>query len=59
MGLVWVAIALISDSAWGITAGTARNWLAGRPSQLQRAQTVSAAVMVGLGVGVVVTSRTS
>jgi len=58
LGLVWVAIAIISDGAWGMAAGTARGWLAGRPRQLQRAETVSAAVMVGLGVGVAVTSRT-
>jgi threonine/homoserine/homoserine lactone efflux protein len=59
LGLVWVGIALICDSAWGLAAGTARSWLAGRPRHLQRAQTVSAVVMVGLGVGVAVTSRTT
>lgn len=59
LGLVWVGIALICDSAWGLAAGTARSWLVGRPRHLQRAQTVSAVVMVGLGVGVAVTSRTT
>jgi threonine/homoserine/homoserine lactone efflux protein len=59
LGLVWVGIALICDSVWGLSAGRARSWLAGRPSQLQRAQAASALVMVGLGVGVAVTSRTS
>ena len=59
LGLVWVGIALICDSVWGLSAGRVRSWLAGRPSQLQRAQTASALVMVGLGVGVAVTSRTS
>jgi threonine/homoserine/homoserine lactone efflux protein len=59
LGLVWVGIALISDGAWGMAAGTARRWLVGRPRHLQRARTVSAVVMLGLGVGVAVTSRTS
>jgi threonine/homoserine/homoserine lactone efflux protein len=59
LGLVWVGIALISDGAWGMAAGTARSWLVGRPRHLQRAQTVSSVVMVGLGVGVAMTSRTS
>ncbi|MGP8248619.1 MAG: LysE family translocator [Candidatus Dormibacteria bacterium] len=57
LGFVRVGIALISDSAWGLAAGSARGWLVGRPRHLQRAQTVSAVVMVGLGVGVAVTSR--
>ncbi|MGA8206623.1 MAG: LysE family translocator [Candidatus Dormiibacterota bacterium] len=59
LGLVWVSIALISDGAWGMAAGTARGWLVDRPRHLQRAQTVSAVVMVGLGVGLAVSSRTS
>lgn len=59
LGLVWVGIALISDSAWALAAGTARAWLARRPRQLERAQGASAVVMVGLGVGLAVTSRAS
>jgi len=59
LGLVWVGIALVSDGVWGLAAGTARSWLVGRPRHLQRAQTVSAVVMVGLGVGIAVTSRTT
>jgi threonine/homoserine/homoserine lactone efflux protein len=57
LGLVWVALALISDSTWALAAGTARNWLARRPRQLERAQGASAVVMIGLGVGLAVTSR--
>jgi len=59
LGLVWVDIALVSDSLWALAAGTARGWLARRPRQLERAQGVSAVVMVGLGIGLAVTSRTS
>lgn len=56
LGLVWVGIA---DSLWALAAGTARGWLARRPRQLERAQGASAVVMVGLGIGLAVTSRTS
>lgn len=59
LGLVWVGIALISDSTWALAAGTARGWLAGRPRQLERAQGASAVVLVGLGVGLAVSSRAS
>lgn len=59
LGLVWVGIALISDSAWGLAAGAARGWLTHRPQQLERAQKASALVMIGLGAGLALTSRTS
>jgi len=59
LGLMWVAIALISDSAWALAAGTARTWLARRPRKLEQAQGASAVVMIGLGVGLAVTSRAS
>jgi threonine/homoserine/homoserine lactone efflux protein len=59
LGLVWVAIALISDSAWALAAVTTRGWLARRPRWLERAEGASAVVMISLGVGLAVTSRTS
>ncbi|MGH7642381.1 MAG: LysE family translocator [Candidatus Dormibacteria bacterium] len=59
LGLVWVAIALASDSTWALAAGTARSWLTQRPRQLERAQGASAVVMLGLGVGLAVSSRTN
>jgi threonine/homoserine/homoserine lactone efflux protein len=59
LGLVWVAIALVSDSTWALVAGTARSWLVGRPARLRQAQGASAIVMVGLGVGLAVSSRAS
>src|SRR5487761_1107011 len=59
LGLVWVAIALLSDSVWAVAAGTARGWLARRPRQLEHAQGASAVVMVSLAVGLAATSRAS
>jgi threonine/homoserine/homoserine lactone efflux protein len=35
LGLVFVAIALLSDSAWAVVAGTARNWFARSPRRLK------------------------
>ncbi len=57
LGLVWVAIALVSDSTWALVASTARKRLVARPARLRQAQGASAVVMVGLGVGLAVTSR--
>ena len=30
LGAIFAGIALISDSAWALAAGTVRDWLAGR-----------------------------
>lgn len=59
LGLTWVAIALCSDSVWGLAAGSAGAWLEGRPSQLRRAHRASALIMLGLGLGLAVSSRSS
>jgi threonine/homoserine/homoserine lactone efflux protein len=57
LGLVFLLIALLSDSAWGLAAGTARQWLARSPRRLQRIGGTGGLVMIGLGVGVVLTRR--
>lgn len=49
LGLVFVAIALVSDSAWGLAAGTARAWLVGSPRRLEVLGGASGLVVVGLG----------
>ena len=49
LGLVFVAIALVSDSAWGLLAGTARHWFRGSPHRLRRLSNVGGAVMIALG----------
>ncbi len=50
LGLVFVVVALICDSAWGIAAGTARQWFASSPRRLERLGAAGGAVMVGLGI---------
>ena len=49
LGLVFVAIALLSDSAWGLAAGTARGWLVGSPRRLESLGGVGGVAMIGLG----------
>lgn len=57
LGLVFIVIALVSDSAWGLAAGTARAWFARSPRRLERVGGAGGLVMVGLGVRLAVTGR--
>jgi threonine/homoserine/homoserine lactone efflux protein len=50
LGLVFVAIALISDSMWGLAAGTARTWLAGRPRHLEGVGAIGGGLMIAVGI---------
>jgi threonine/homoserine/homoserine lactone efflux protein len=54
LGLLFVALALVSDSAWGVAAGTAAGWLRGR--RVVRAQRyATGGVLVGLGLATALT----
>jgi threonine/homoserine/homoserine lactone efflux protein len=57
LGLVFNAIALISDAAWGLVAATARGWFARSPRRLSLVGGVGGLTMIGLGVTVAVTGR--
>jgi threonine/homoserine/homoserine lactone efflux protein len=57
LGLVFIAIALVSDSAWGMAAGTAREWLGRSPRRLFALGGTGGLVMIGLGVRLAVTGR--
>jgi threonine/homoserine/homoserine lactone efflux protein len=57
LGLVFVLIALISDSVWGLAAGTARSWLSGSPKRLERIGGTGGLVMIGLGLRLAVSGR--
>lgn len=54
-GAVFVAIALVMDSCWGLAAGTARAWLSGRPRRLERLGATGGLVIIGLGAHVALT----
>lgn len=57
LGLLFVVIALVSDSAWGLVAGTARRWLAQSPKRLERLSAGGGLVMIGLGAQLAVSGR--
>jgi threonine/homoserine/homoserine lactone efflux protein len=57
LGLVFVLIALVSDGAWGLMAGTARGWLARSPRRLSVIGGTGGLVTVGLGVRLAVSGR--
>jgi threonine/homoserine/homoserine lactone efflux protein len=56
-GLVFAIIALLSDSVWGIAAGTARAWFASSPRRLAAIGGTGGLMMIGLGVAVAATGR--
>lgn len=50
LGMIFVGIALVSDSLWGLAAGTARSWLAGRPRHLEGIGAVGGGLMIAVGI---------
>jgi threonine/homoserine/homoserine lactone efflux protein len=57
LGLIFVLIALVCDSVWGLAAGTARERLVSSPRRLEAIGGAGGVVLVGLGVGLAVTGR--
>lgn len=57
LGLLFCALALISDGLYGVLAGTVRSWLEHSPRRLETLGGVGGAVMVGLGVQLALTGR--
>lgn len=57
LGLIFVGIALASDSAWGLGASVARDWFARSPGRLTAVSRIGGLSMIGLGVTVAVTGR--
>jgi threonine/homoserine/homoserine lactone efflux protein len=57
LGAVFVGIALLSDSAWGVAAGTARSWLSRSPRRLAALGGTGGLVMITLGLRLAVTGR--
>ncbi|MBC8194283.1 MAG: LysE family translocator [Acidimicrobiia bacterium] len=57
LGLVFVVIALVLDSAWGLVAGTARTWFLGSPQRLEKIGGAGGLVMVGLGLSLAFSTR--
>lgn len=57
LGLISVTVAFLSDSAWGVLAGTVRAWLSGAPHRLERLGGAGGLMMIGLGTRLAVTGR--
>jgi threonine/homoserine/homoserine lactone efflux protein len=57
LGLIFAAIAFVSDSTWGLAAGTTGSWLARSPRRLEKLRAAGGVVMIGLGVRVLATGR--
>lgn len=57
LGLVCVVIGLLSDSAWAMASGTAREWLGRSPRRLERMSAAGGATMVGLGAVMALSGR--
>jgi threonine/homoserine/homoserine lactone efflux protein len=57
LGLIFVSIALVCDSAWSLAAGGARAWFGRSPRRLRLVGGAGGLAMIGLGIGVAVTGR--
>jgi len=57
LGLVFVAIALVSDSIWGLAAGSARAWLGRSPDRLAFLGGLGGVITIGLGIRLALTGR--
>jgi threonine/homoserine/homoserine lactone efflux protein len=57
LALVSIAIGLVSDSVWGITASAVRAWFARSPRRLELVGGAGGLAMIGVGVTVAITGR--
>lgn len=57
LGAICGVIALVSDSAWGLTAGTVRHWLGRSPRRLAAVGGAGGLVTMGLGIRLATTGR--
>lgn len=49
LGMVFLVIALLSDSTWAVLAGTARGWFARSPKRAERLAATGGIMLIGLG----------
>ena len=52
LGAVFAIVAFLSDSAWGLLAGTARSWLGASATRLSSLGVVGGLLMISVGVAV-------
>ncbi|EPR75825.1 putative threonine efflux protein [Leifsonia rubra CMS 76R] len=51
LGLIFMAIAVVSDTAWALAAGFARDWFASSPRRITNLSAVGGFALIGLGIG--------
>lgn len=59
LGAICIGIALLSDGAWAIASGSARQWLGRSSRRLETMTGAGGAMLIALGVGLAVTTRRS
>jgi threonine/homoserine/homoserine lactone efflux protein len=57
LGLVFSAIALVCDNAWGLCAATARTWFARSPKRLELIGGIGGLAIIAVGASVALTGR--
>ena len=57
LGIVFLTIGVISDSAWAIASGSARSWIARSRGRLEALAGAGGVVLIGLGLRLAVTGR--
>jgi threonine/homoserine/homoserine lactone efflux protein len=57
LGAIFVGIAAVSDSTWGMAAGSVRSWLARSPRRLEALGGIGGLTMIGLGVRLAASGR--
>ncbi|TCN37238.1 threonine/homoserine/homoserine lactone efflux protein [Kribbella orskensis] len=55
LGLIFIVIALCSDSLWALVAGTAREWFARSPRRLELVGGTGGLMIIGLGASIAFT----
>ena len=58
LGALFSVLAFFSDGGWGLLAGTARAWLAGDASRLEKLRATGGCVMIILGASVIFSTAT-
>lgn len=56
LATIFFVIAVLSDGTWGIVAGTARHWLAGTPTRIEKISGAGGFIIIALGVSVVISA---
>lgn len=49
LGGIFIVLALVSDGAWALAAGSARDWFARSPKRVERLGVTGGVMMIGLG----------